>query len=164
MESVMKQTRKFSDYFVVPDINKEGAGPTRTRGMMAVSTEWTAFLDDDDELRPNHLEVLIHAALDNGADLVYPWFDVVGGTDPFPMFEGRVFDPENMNMFPVTVLARTEILQASNGFPVNDGVQGDDWPLWKELVSMKAKIVHVPVRTWKWHHDSKNTSGRPDRW
>ena len=165
MYSVMKQERPFSDWFVIPDINHEGAGPCRTKGMRAVSTEWTAFLDDDDELYPNHLEVLIHAAIDEQADLVYPWFDVGGGTDPFPEFEGKVFDPDNMNMFPVTVLARTEILQASSGFPLA-GIEGDDWPLWKELVTMGTKIVHVPVRTWCWHHDSRggNTSGRPDRW
>ena len=163
MSSVLKQERKFSDWFLIPDINREGAGPTRTKGMRAVATEWTAFLDDDDELYPNHLEVLIHAAIDHHADLVYPWFDVGGGTDPFPQFEGKEFDPAEPNMFPVTVLARTEVLQASSGFPLA-GVEGDDWPLWQELVSMGVHIHHVPVRTWRWWHNSGNTSGLPDKW
>lgn len=164
LNSVTHQERKFDTCLVVVDINREGAGPTRTKGMRAVETEWTAFLDSDDALYPNHLEVLIHAAIDGGADLVYPWFDVEGGTDPFPMHEGRVFDPADPNMFPVTVLAKTEVLQASGGFPINDGVHGDDWPLWLELAAGGAKIVHVPVRTWCWSHNTENTSGLADRW
>ena len=31
-------------------------------------------------------------------------------------------------------------------------------------LNRRGKIVHAPMRTWLWHHDSKNTSGRPDRW
>ena len=164
LESVWKQKRPFSDVFVMVDIDKRGAGPTRTRGMDQVTTKWTAFLDDDDELYPNHLDVLIHHALDHDADLVYPWFDVAGGSDPFPAFEGKPFDPAEPNMFPVTVLARTEILHASHGFPLAKDTDGDDWPLWQELVVLGAKIRHVPVRTWRWHHHQANTSGRPDRW
>lgn len=163
LDSVWNQKRPFSDVFVVADLDGRGAGPTRTRGMRQVNTKWTAFLDDDDELYPNHLDVLIHHALDADADLVYPWFDVQGGSDPFPQFEGREFDPAEPNMFPVTVLARTELLNESHGFPLA-GVEGDDWPLWLELVSMGARIVHVPVRTWRWHHHQGNTSGRPEWW
>lgn len=164
LDSVWAQRRPFSDVIIATDLGHEGAGPTRTRGMRAVTTEWTAFLDDDDELHPDHLDVLIHGAIDSGADLVYPWFEVAGGTDPFPMHEGKVFDPADPNMFPVTVLARTEVLQASDGFPLSDGVTGDDWPLWLQLADMGAKIVHVPHRTWTWYHNSGNTSGLPGRW
>lgn len=164
IESATKQRRPFSDMFIETDVDKRGAGPTRTRGMMQVQTKWTAFLDDDDVLYPQHLDVLIHHALDYDADLVYPWFDVVGGTDPFPMHEGKVFDRDNPTMFPVTVLAKTEVLQASHGFPLAQHNDGDDWPLWKELCAMGANIVHVNQRTWAYHHDSGNTSGRPDRW
>lgn len=170
VRSVTNQERKFSDCVVVVDINKEGAGPTRTKGMRSVTTEWTAFLDSDDELYPNHLEVLIHAAIDNGADLVYPWFDVKGGGDPFPMHEGKVFDPEAPNMFPITVLAKTELLQATDGFvrkpsPTHPHIlEGEDWCMWLQIIALGGKIVHVPVRTWRWNHGQHNTSGLPDRW
>jgi glycosyltransferase involved in cell wall biosynthesis len=163
VDSALDQTRVFDRIIVQYDTNRMGAGPTRTKGMREVTTQWTAFLDDDDVLYPHHHQTLLDTADQTGADLVYPWFDVKGGTDPFPMFEGRVFDPAEPNMFPVTVLARTELLHHSHGFPLA-GPEGDDWPLWLELVSMGAKIVHVPIRTWRWNHHQGNTSGRPDRW
>lgn len=162
--TAVAQTRPYEQIRVQVDTDKIGAGPNRTRGMREVTTEWTAFLDDDDELYPHHHQSLHQAALETGADVVYPWFDVKGGTDPFPMFEGRVFDPAEPNMFPITILAKTEVLNETHGFPLAvDGV-GDDWPMWLELVDLGAKIVHVPVRTWLWNHHGKNTSGRPDRW
>ncbi len=46
-----------------------------------MNTEWVAFLDDDDYFYPQHLEALANAAQDTGADMVYPWYDVDGGTD-----------------------------------------------------------------------------------
>lgn len=162
--SVWAQRRPFSDVHVCVDVDRRGAGPTRTRGMMRVDTEWTAFLDDDDDLYPDHLDVLIHHAIDHDADLVFPWFDVVGGTDPFPEFEGQPFDTANPHMFPVTVLARTDVLQQTHGFPLACDSDGDDWPLWKELCAMGARIEHVNKRTWRWYHHGSNTSGRPDRW
>lgn len=163
IRSAEAQTLPFTEILVEFDRDREGAGPTRTRGMMKVETEYTAFLDDDDELYPQHHQTLMDCALETGADLVYPWFDVIGGTDPFPMFEGKVFNPAEPNMFPVTVLARTDLLQRSSGFPLA-GIEGDDWPLWKELISMGAHIVHTPVRTWRWRHHQGNTSGLPSRW
>src|ERR671922_2284910 len=59
LASVAAQTRPAHAVALTVDIDRDGAGPTRTRGLMMVRTEWTAFLDDDDELKPHHLEVLL---------------------------------------------------------------------------------------------------------
>lgn len=163
IKSVSAQDLPPTDVVVSYDFAREGAGPTRTRALAKVTTEWTAFLDDDDEFNPNHLSILIDYAERTNADLVYPWFDVIGGTDPFPMFEGRAFNPNEPNMFPVTVLVRTDVIKETGGFPP-PGPDGDDWPVWLKLVEAGANIEHVPVRTWKWHHHGYNTSGLPDRW
>jgi len=165
--SACQQARPFSDIHIAVDLDREGAGVVRTRGMRTVQTRWTAFLDDDDELLPQHLDVLIRNAEATGADVVFPWFTVAGGTDPFPQFFGKPFDPELPHMFPITVLARTELINATAGFredPEYTDGNGEDWIMWLELVQMGAKIVHVPERTWIWHHDSGNTSGLPTRW
>lgn len=161
--SAAAQKTQFVNIIIAVDSTRAGAGPTRTRGMRMVDTEWTAFLDDDDELYPRHVDTCLKAAEDHDADLVYPWFDVEGGTDPFPMFEGQPWDPDQPHMFPVTVLARTALLNETHGFPLA-GADGDDWPLWQELFALGAKIHHVNKRTWKWHHHGKNTSGLPNRW
>src|SRR5690606_33498849 len=74
------------------DIHHKGAPATRQAGLDLVDTEWTAFLDSDDDLDPDHIEQLLACAKDTGADYVYPWFRVKGGTDPFPMFFRQPWD------------------------------------------------------------------------
>jgi len=71
------------------DVHGVGAAITRNHGLALVQTEWTAFLDSDDELDPHHIEKLRQCADKTEADYVYPWFRVVGGSDPFPMFFGK---------------------------------------------------------------------------
>lgn len=164
MKSISKQTRPVDEISVAYDNQRQGAGPTRNRAVKRIESEWTCFLDDDDTVNPNHVERLLAHALETEADVVYPWFDVVGGTDPFPQFEGLPWDPENPRIFPITVLGRTEVLRQVE-FPPPDPVgQGDDWPYWLQQNALGVKIVHLPERTWKWYHHSKNTSGLPDRW
>lgn len=167
LDSVAGQVCPASDIVIAYDLNREGAGPTRSRALDSVRTEWTAFLDDDDEFYPQHLNVLIHFAEATGADLVYPWFDVAGGNDPFPVLEHLEFDPEHPHMFPITVLARTEILQDTGGFRREPSLydasvmEGEDWIMWLNVLKAGGVIKHAPERTWKWHHDSGNTSGMP---
>jgi glycosyltransferase involved in cell wall biosynthesis len=76
-------------HILAEDIHRMGAAITRAHGLALVETEWTAFLDSDDELDPDHIEQLLACAKETGADYVYPWFRVVGGTAPFPMFFGK---------------------------------------------------------------------------
>ena len=192
LKSVSAQTRPVTDVAIAFDTLKQGAGPTRSRALATVRTEWTAFLDDDDELKPKHVDLCLEWARATDADVVYPWFDVVSGGDPFPMFEGQAWDPAAPHIFPITVLAKTEAFHAAaeklGGFPSPPGMgshivtphldetgkvveaidpnhwSGDDWPFWWTVNDMGYTISHLPERTWLWHHDSGNTSGLPTRW
>lgn len=150
------------------DIHHKGAPLTRHCGLQLVDTEWTAFLDSDDELDPDHIEHLLACAQDTGADYVYPWFRVAGGTDPFPMFFGRPWDNDAPHQTTITILVRTELAQAV-GFhnpPEGDTVGGqrggEDWHFTLGCLAAGARIVHLPRRSWTWHHTGFNTSGRPD--
>lgn len=152
-------------HILAEDIHYMGAAITRAHGLALVETEWTAFLDSDDELDPNHIEHLLAHAEETKADYVYPWFRVVGGTDPFPMFFGRPFDPACPNSTTITILVRTELAKQV-GFAVDPTVQvaGEDFLFTKGCIAAGAKIVHLPRRSWTWHHHGGgNTSGRPDR-
>lgn len=157
------------DVIVVTDTEHRGAAATRNRGLDMVTTPYVAFLDDDDHLHSHHIRVCMEAMRDHDADVVYPWFDVVGGTDPLGMF-GKPFDPEHLlvsNYIPVTVLARTEKLRDVGGFTPHPDALGhpnEDWGCWLAVHHSGGKIVHVPQRSWVWRHDSSNTSGRGDRW
>jgi glycosyltransferase involved in cell wall biosynthesis len=160
---------------VVPvhDTHHHGAATTRNAGLLQVTTEWVAFLDDDDTMEPGHLSALFECAQETGADLVYPWFHLPNGADPFPDRFGVPFDAAELtrrNFIPVTVLARTELIKAVGGFqPLNTSTESgaspcEDWGCWQAMLAAGARFVHLPERTWTWNWWSGNTSGRGDRW
>lgn len=151
-------------HILAEDIHHMGAAITRAHGLALVDTEWTAFLDSDDEMDPDHIEQLLACAAETGADYVYPWFRVVGGSDPFPMFFGRPFDPACPNSTTITVLVRTELAKAVN-FTRDPAVQvsGEDFQFTLGCIAAGAHIVHLPRVSWTWHHGPQNSSGLPDR-
>lgn len=65
------------DSIVVQDIARNGAAKTRHQGLLAVETEWVAFLDDDDVMHPDHLTQLMSAALEFGASYLWSRFQII---------------------------------------------------------------------------------------
>ena len=176
VHSVQEQTIGFEnlDLHVVSDTGGFGPAVMRNVGVGSADTEWIAFLDDDDWLFPHHLEVLLKAAEMSGADVVWPWFEVFGGTDPFPQNRGRQWDYDNPHVFPITALVRRSSFNEVGGFvPLSEAVPdpndperlvgGEDWRLWTDLSRAGAKFFHHDETTWTWRHHSSNTSGLPSR-
>lgn len=185
LASVLTQTRQPDEIIVEMDNEGLGAGPTRDKALRAATSEWVAFLDDDDELLPMHLERLIAHAKLTGADMVFPWFTVIGGIDPFPQHFGRTWSIEDPTQTTITFLVRREAALRVGGFidkepnVDEDGVPygldddhdrsghraGEDFRFVCRL-GEQYKIEHLPERTWRWHHWSANgkpgnTSGMP---
>lgn len=186
--SVDAQTLKADAVAVAVDRHGDGAAATRNIAWRALETDWVAFLDDDDELLPHHLEHLATVAHQSGADMVYPWHTIIGPEllplpdllraqgkpfDPWELFGGdpALIDAEDFtaggrNFIPINVLVRRELLEQAGGFAEVRGGEAtnEDWLMWRRLVKLGAEIVHTPEVTWHWHHHRKNTSGRADRW
>lgn len=162
MRSVAAQTKPAAAISVAVDVNREGAPATRQRALGTAQTEWVAFLDDDDWFNPDHLELLYQYAQDTGADFVYSWFNVVGGTDPFPSTHyTNPFDPEDPIETTITTLVRTGLAKQV-GFKALDrnGVNtGEDRYFTLECLKAGAHIEHLVARTWNWRHHGGNTSG-----
>jgi glycosyltransferase involved in cell wall biosynthesis len=158
IDSVNRQTTP-AHLITVEDTHGHGAARTRQRGLDQVTTEWTAFLDSDDEMDPTHLEQLLTCAHDTGADYVYPWFRVHGGRDPFPHFYRQPWDDDHPHATTITILVRTGLAQHV-GFP---NVPGEDYEFTRGCLHAGAQIVHHPARTWTWVHHGRNSSGRPGR-
>lgn len=165
LASVAAQTMQPDAVIVQEDTEREGAAATRQRAQNQVQTEYTCPLDDDDVLYPQHCEVLLAEAERTGADVVYSWFDCTG-QDPFPQFEGQPWDNASPHLFPVTFLARTEVILVAGGWSNgakelygHEQVSGEDWRLVLALVANDAKIMHLPERTWRWVHHGQNSSG-----
>jgi hypothetical protein len=127
------------------EVDIDGVGPAtiRNRLVEAATTEWVAFVDDDDRIYPNHLSTL----LDNSADqdVVYTFCDV----------EGRSWEPnhdchmevlEAANTIPVTALVRRSAFLEVGGFPL--GVRDEDWGLWLAMKHAGARFRCVHETTW----------------
>ena len=164
LRSVEAQTNRAASVIVEPDLDGSGAAHTRNRALEKVTTPLVAFLDDDDELYPNHLERCVWYADARGADLVYPGYDVEGGEDEVRMF-GVVFDAQLLaerNFIPITVVARTEAVIEAGGFrphPDEYGNPCEDWGLWLAMANRGADIAHLAEKTWRWHRHDAQTAG-----
>lgn len=171
LDSVLRQTRPVDGISVSVDHERLGSAKNRTRALSGVGTEWTALLDDDDAWNPDHVQLLLEHAEETGADLVYPWFSVPQGWDPWPYREGQPFDEtllRTVNYIPITVLVRTELLWDVGGFtpstPDSPQSLNDDHGTWMKLLEAGAKFSHLNRRTWTWHWHGTHTSGVPGRW
>ncbi len=167
VRSVWAQKLPAAELHIPVDRQREGAAATRNRGLAAVQSEWVAFLDSDDQFLPQHLDRLAACAVEQQADMVYPWFETSGWSDPLGRFR-RPFDPVALraaNYIPVTVLVRTELLRSVGGFQYrfDPAAQAtfEDWGAWLALVDAGARIVHLPERTWRWYMHAGHTSGLP---
>jgi glycosyltransferase involved in cell wall biosynthesis len=180
LASVGRQTRRPASIVVVEDHAGEGAARARNVGLAAVSTTWMAWLDDDDELLPDHLSTLLMAAAATGADLVYSYPVIVGGRDPLAApWHGRLvaspidvpFGPEQErwlrdvgNFIPVTYLVRTDLVRRVGGMPEPYSVEWprdcEDYGLLLRLLDAGARFHHVcGIRTWRYYIHGANTGG-----
>lgn len=175
LASVSAQTMQPEAHIIATDSYHEGSAYTRNRVLHSVTTDWVAFLDDDDEFLPNHLNVLIDTAKHSVATVIYTGCKVVdhNGND-IPVREewgrfGLDFDPDLLRTkayLPVTSLVHTDLAQEALFGPPKSHPQSDydDWGFYLRLLDLGAVFKHVPEVTWVWHHHGANTSGRSDRW
>lgn len=171
---------------VVADEEHAGAAKTRHKGLLGVSTDWVAFLDDDDEMLPHHLVALYRAAIEHGADYVWSRFRIQypdGSTLAGPAFLGEKafsqWDDNDPAQTTITTLVRTELAIEAGGFAqfeesgaeVDGHRAGEDFEFTTRCRAAGAVMRHVPEVTWVWHHwgwgqpgEPGNTSGMPNRW
>lgn len=188
LKSVASQTCQPTEVIVEMDEKGEGAAPTRNRAWQRATTEFVAFLDDDDEFLPFHLELSLKALINSGSDLAYAWFYLVGWDEATPtrpdplatMNNGRLvhplgvpFGPEQEAHYrkhafiPITTVVRRSMLLETGGYPQPGTPEWprndcEDWGGHLRLLDAGAKFVHVPARTWKCHlATTRSTAGRP---
>jgi GT2 family glycosyltransferase len=176
LASVLAQELPAEAVSIAVDTGRHGAAMTRDRALRAVRTEYTAFLDDDDQMQPEHLRVLMDAAEESGADYVFSYYTVADAdgqlmphVDPLRHF-GRVFDPADPHQTTITILVRTELAQdlgfrdPPEGELIAGQRYGEDFDFSVRAAQAGAKILHIPKRTWLWFHHGANSSGLPSRW
>lgn len=170
LRSIDAQTMPPYEVRVVVDKEGRGAAVTRNRGLAYVITPWVTFLDDDDEMKPEHLAVLTRNCASGVADIFYPWYEVEGGTDPRPHLFGQPFDADNPTHTTIVTVIRTALLRSIGGFhnPGNINTPGrkylgEDFDMINRALAIGARVSHIPQKTWVWHHHTCHTSGLPSR-
>lgn len=187
LRSVATQTLEPDELIVELDEEATGAGPTRNRAWRRATSDWIAFLDDDDEFLPQHLQVCQSAAKKERADLVYPWFELVGWPeatasrpDPLAVPLGGVLRhplgvpfrrEQELHMrrhafIPATVFVKRSWLEKVDGYPAPHTEEWnryngcEDWAMLIRLLDAGATFTHAPQRTWRCHH-GVGTAGAP---
>ncbi len=156
------------------DLKGDGSAVTRNRALAGVQTEWVAFLDDDDTLLPNHLELLAKGQEESGADVIYGLPRVIGSQGQplqrhWQWGGPEKFDPDLLKQhsyITVSSLVRTQYAQDCGGFryqPASNGAAYDDHGFYLNLLDAGAKFHHIHQETFIWNHHGQNTSGRPDQ-
>lgn len=168
LDSVIAQTYPAAAISTAVDLYRDGAPKTRQRALDAVRTEWTALLDDDDQMLPHHLATLSAWAKETDADYVYAWYYPVGfDVDPLPHF-GKEFDPAHPTQTTITILVRTELAKEIGFRDRRQGAKvsrhGEDFQFTVDCLEAGAKISHVPERTWIWNYSRRNTQGLSWLW
>lgn len=180
--SVKRQTLAPAEVIVETDTEHTGSAATRNRALARVGTEWVAWLDDDDQFLPNHLQRLHDEAQRTGADVVYSLPRVLDEHNRVKPRQwdwggGPEFDPELLRRkahIQTTSLVRTEWARKVGGFRFiadETGASNDDHGFYLALLDAGAKFAHVHEETFIWRHHgyglpgrSGNTSGQPARW
>lgn len=188
LASVAEQTLQPAAVVVEYDHDRTGAADTKNRAAAKATTPWLAFLDDDDQFLPHHLETLRDWAdepnpLGAPADVIYSiphCPGLPGNRDPNGRY-GVPFDADELrrrSYIQTTSLIRADNFLAAGGFqlpgramPDGSPCPYDDWGLWLAMLNQGARFLHVPEVTFVWNHWGRgepgkpgNTSGLPTRW
>jgi hypothetical protein len=159
---------------IAPDSGRTGSAETRNRALAEVITEWMLFLDDDDQLMPNAVQLLTEAQQDTGADVVSgaAWIPQrPGHAEPVTAPEPGWIAPEAVtarSVLHVTSLVQVSLAREAGGFTFRrdpgTGMMLDDYGFYCGLAAAGAQFWRIPETVLIWNVHGANTSGSPLRW
>lgn len=159
VDSVQAQTAPPFAHFI--GLDADGAGPAAMRTAMLgeVRTPLVAFLDDDDLLDPDHLEILVDALERANADLAWSFHRTEGSTaavTPRPRSDRAAVKllRGGRNCIPVTVVARAGVIARAGGFLATD--RYEDYSLWLRMLDAGATFTCVREETWTYRFLGEN--------
>lgn len=118
---------------------------------------WIAPLDDDDEFTPDHVEVLMRAARDQGAEFVYGVADSEDGSGAWrpigswPLREGQIIH--------AAVMYRTELRFLKHSVKSWRLHQPGDWNLWSRMRRAGVRMAFVDRVVVKHYVENREVRG-----
>jgi len=175
--SIASQTVLPKEHLISVDYNKIGQPANLDKCVWSAKSKYVAILDDDDEMLPDHLELIYDYIESTGADLVYPWFkfETSGNAGHLEEFAFKEWKNEEFHTIPITWIAKTDVIKAvggfSNGFdPCSFNVDekgfriGSDRNITRNIINAGYIIKHLPKVTWIYHDRHQRTLGMPNKW
>jgi glycosyltransferase involved in cell wall biosynthesis len=150
---------------------RRGTATARNLGLERVTTEWVAFLDDDDLWAPSKLARQREALVQEpGADWCYTAALVIDDraaivgvqrAETRGWAEGVLLGGNLISGGGSTVLARTSLVREAGGF--NSAIRAaEDWELWVRLAGLSpVAAVDAPLAAWRDHATSKSHGWEP---
>jgi len=146
-------------------IHGDNLHQARNDGLAAVNTEYTIFLDGDDELEPGYVEAMAQGTADVRAPLVQLCRDGIAVRKMFmPKVHGHqhVCTPDCLlegGWIVIGGAARTELLRSVGGF--DDYPIYEDWALWLKCYRAGATFEAITGAVYRQHlrRDSRNHAG-----
>lgn len=148
---VGKLVGKFSDprirLIAMPE-NSGHDGKPKNVGIKEAKGEYVAFLDDDDEYRPDALKILLRYAEETGRSVIYGDYLMHGrngGLSPGWSVEFSISRLMRQNFISMcTVLMRADAVRAIGGFD-EKVPKFKDWNLWIRLHKNGESFFHVAI-------------------
>lgn len=149
-------------WLVGVDHDRRGPAAMRNALVGQARTEWVSFVDDDDLIDPDHLDIHADHLVDD-VDVVFS-LARIPGEEVFERILAEPFHPavvlHDRNTVPVTVTMRRATFVAAGGFDDNLAHE-EDWDLWRRALRIGAQFRQVRQTTWTyrldeaWTHRSK---------
>ena len=152
-QSVESQTLQPVCHSILVDEKLEGPAIIRNRIVQSLPAEITAlaFIDDDDLLLPQHLELLVEQIENN--DVIY---SPPTGYGSGSIHEFNAKELPGRNHLGMTSLVRRSMFEKVGGF--DPKAKFEDWDLWKRILKAGGRFCYVPTATWVYRQqeDSRN--------
>ena len=148
--TVKYQTYKNVTHLYDVDVDRRGPAWMRNRLVERSDTEWISFLDDDDTMHINHLE--LHMPFTEEYDVIFSWGQIVHKGGGAAVFDSS-YNPHKIlrghNTIPVTATVNRSFFDRVGGFSETE--RFEDWFLWKSLILKGARFKCIEQVTWDYN-------------
>jgi glycosyltransferase involved in cell wall biosynthesis len=158
-----------SDFEVNLIVNddSQGVSSARNLGIENASSDYIAFLDDDDEWKPEKLEKEAEAFKQNNYDAVYSAIEMYrdGEVQDIVRKEEKlgieqILERDKLGS-PSKVSVKKEVLEEVKGFD-EDIPSGEDWDLWIRLIENEAEFGYINEPLVRYHQSDDSKSSQVD--
>ncbi|WP_346993497.1 glycosyltransferase family 2 protein [Alteromonas gracilis] len=158
LEALVSETRFSNINIKIVDSDIPlGASNARNKGVASTNREFVFFLDDDDILAPNALQLCCNAMVRERADVVTVAFSFFDG-DGVPDYENGkgmliqfhdAMDWSSALLYNcvggISALYRKSVFEEVNGFQCSEFAGEEDWQLILKLSMSGKKVTNIPI-------------------